>query len=298
MLDIGHDFKQIHPNWFDTMRVTKLPVVRESSSARTTTPSPACARAAWACSSSTPTDGGRAEDHLRVRAVRHRRGRRADHVPPAPRLRRARRVRRRPDLEPIHGSRTCSRTRSNTGGRPAWCSSATCRSAGCRDRGEHSNLTLALERPGASGDQGVYADRVEFDGIKARFPLPDFSGAYKYSGGWGYMRAAGIYRKINWDDTLDDRRFDFTESPTGGAQPQLESEAGREDDHPDAVRVRRRHPELHERRASRYRHRNSVIQPVEHDDADPRRAAADRRRGAVPRSQLRNENSAPASATR
>ena len=25
MLDIGHDFKQIHPNWFDTLRVTKLP---------------------------------------------------------------------------------------------------------------------------------------------------------------------------------------------------------------------------------------------------------------------------------
>jgi hypothetical protein len=22
MLDIGHDFKQINPNWFDTMRVT------------------------------------------------------------------------------------------------------------------------------------------------------------------------------------------------------------------------------------------------------------------------------------
>ena len=25
MLDIGHDFKQIHPNWLDTMRVTRLP---------------------------------------------------------------------------------------------------------------------------------------------------------------------------------------------------------------------------------------------------------------------------------
>ena len=25
MLDMGHDFKQIHPDWFDTMRVTKLP---------------------------------------------------------------------------------------------------------------------------------------------------------------------------------------------------------------------------------------------------------------------------------
>jgi hypothetical protein len=27
MLDIGHDFKQIDPDWFDTMRVTKLPSV-------------------------------------------------------------------------------------------------------------------------------------------------------------------------------------------------------------------------------------------------------------------------------
>ena len=25
MLDIGHDFKQIDPDWFDTLRVTKLP---------------------------------------------------------------------------------------------------------------------------------------------------------------------------------------------------------------------------------------------------------------------------------
>src|SRR4029453_8795281 len=27
MLDMGHDFKQIHPDWFDTLRVTKLPKV-------------------------------------------------------------------------------------------------------------------------------------------------------------------------------------------------------------------------------------------------------------------------------
>ena len=25
MLDIGHNFKQINPNWFDTLRVTRLP---------------------------------------------------------------------------------------------------------------------------------------------------------------------------------------------------------------------------------------------------------------------------------
>ena len=69
--------------------------------------------------------------------------------------------------------------------------------------GTHTAM-IALERPGASGDQGVYADRVELDGIRPRFPLPDFSGAYKYTQNWGYVRAAGILRKINWDDTLED----------------------------------------------------------------------------------------------
>ena len=67
-----------------------------------------------------------------------------------------------------------------------------------------NTLMFALERPGASGDQGIYADRVELDGISARFPIPDLSGAYKHSAGWGYARVAGMLRKINWDDTLVD----------------------------------------------------------------------------------------------
>ena len=46
-------------------------------------------------------------------------------------------------------------------------------------QGRPRAVTLALERPGASGDAGVYADRIELQNIKARFPLPDFSGAYK-----------------------------------------------------------------------------------------------------------------------
>ncbi len=56
---------------------------------------------------------------------------------------------------------------------------------------DSSNLMLALARPGASGDQGVYADRIELQGIQARFPLPDFAAAYKYTGDWGYIRTAG-----------------------------------------------------------------------------------------------------------
>ena len=29
MLDMGHDFKQIHPDWYDTLRVTKLPSFKD-----------------------------------------------------------------------------------------------------------------------------------------------------------------------------------------------------------------------------------------------------------------------------
>ena len=80
-------------------------------------------------------------------------------------------------------------------------------------RGERS-LTLALERPGASGDQGIYADRVEVQNINARFPLPDFSASYKLDEKWGYVRAAGMLRVIKWDDVLDDR-FDLSGDAMG-----------------------------------------------------------------------------------
>ncbi len=79
---------------------------------------------------------------------------------------------------------------------------------------DNSNLMLALARPGASGDQGVYADRIELDGIRPRFPLPDFAAAYKYTGDWGHIRTAGMLRRINWDDTLDDE-FDLSGDATG-----------------------------------------------------------------------------------
>ena len=79
---------------------------------------------------------------------------------------------------------------------------------------EKSNLMFALARPGASGDQGVYADRIELEGIRPRFPLPDFAAAYKYSGDWGHIRTAGILRRIHWDDTLDDA-FDLSGDTTG-----------------------------------------------------------------------------------
>ena len=65
-----------------------------------------------------------------------------------------------------------------------------------------TRLTLALERPGASGDQGVYNEYTELNGIRSKFPVPDFSAEYRSAHDWGYVELAGIVRYIKWEDQL------------------------------------------------------------------------------------------------
>jgi hypothetical protein len=77
-----------------------------------------------------------------------------------------------------------------------------------------SRLTIALERPGASADQGIYEDRVELDGVKSRFPLPDLSAEYRHATNFGYIELAGIVRRIEWEDQ-DGTNPDLTGDATG-----------------------------------------------------------------------------------
>lgn len=63
-----------------------------------------------------------------------------------------------------------------------------------------TRLTIALERPGASADQGVYSDRVELQNVKGRFPVPDLSAEYRQAFGFGYVELAGIARYMKWED--------------------------------------------------------------------------------------------------
>jgi hypothetical protein len=67
-----------------------------------------------------------------------------------------------------------------------------------------NELFLAVERPGASADQGAFADRIELQNVKGHFPAPDFSIHYKRSGDWGHVQIAGIYRYMSWTDTVPD----------------------------------------------------------------------------------------------
>ena len=81
--------------------------------------------------------------------------------------------------------------------------------------GKNHHVTISLEEPGASGDAGEYNEFLASrNGLSARFPVPDLAANYRYSDDWGYVQAAAILRRIQWDDTTDDA-IDVSGSETG-----------------------------------------------------------------------------------
>jgi len=77
-----------------------------------------------------------------------------------------------------------------------------------------SRFAIALERPGASADQGDFAGRIALQDVKGRFPLPDLSAHYRRAGGWGHVQFSGIVRQMKWDD-LNTDQFDLSGDATG-----------------------------------------------------------------------------------
>src|SRR5262249_6111163 len=73
-----------------------------------------------------------------------------------------------------------------------------------------SRVTVALERPGASGDRGDLDDHLDLTNIVGRFPWPDLSAQGRLGRSWGYVQLAGILRGIYWDDLVERDTFDFS----------------------------------------------------------------------------------------
>jgi hypothetical protein len=202
MLDIGHNFKQIHPDWFDTMRVTQLPSFENEFCCDNNTFA-GVRQSRFGVRSAVPTDLGDLKTTFEFEMF----GTGVDAGQTTIRLRHA-----YGEIAGFGAGQTWSPFMDpdvfpNTF--EYWGPTGMVFFRNVQVRwmphleGPHSAI-IAVERPGASGDAGVYADRVELQNIRARFPLPDFSGAYKYSSDWGYVRAAGMLRWIKWDDILDD----------------------------------------------------------------------------------------------
>ena len=75
-------------------------------------------------------------------------------------------------------------------------------------------LTIALERPGASADQGEFADRIELQGVRPRFNLPDLTANVRWTRDWGHFQVAGLLKRMAWVDINDDE-FDLSGSAVG-----------------------------------------------------------------------------------
>jgi DcaP outer membrane protein len=208
MLDIGQDFKQIDPNWFDTMRVTKLPSF-ENEFGEDNRTFAGVRQTRFGVRSSTPTSLGDLKTTFEFELF----GTGPDEGQTTMRLRHA-----YGELGQFGAGQTWSPFMDPDvfpNSLEYWGPTGMVFFRNVQFRWmPMPGLMLALERPGASGDPGVLANRIELQNIQGRFPLPDFSGAYKYTADWGYVRAAGMLRRINWDDTLDDD-FDLSGDATG-----------------------------------------------------------------------------------
>jgi hypothetical protein len=212
MLDIGHDFETIHPNWFDTMRVTRLPSF-ENEFGKSNNTFAGVRQSRLGVRSSTPTALGDLKTTFEFELF----GVGVDEGQTTFRLRHA-----YGEIGQFGAGQTWSPFMDPDvfpNSLEYWGPTGMVFFRNVHVRwmppmsGGHS-VILAAERPGASGDQGVYADRVELQGIRARFPVPDFSAAYKYTQDWGYVRAAAMLRVIKWDDILEDE-FDLSGDATG-----------------------------------------------------------------------------------
>lgn len=64
----------------------------------------------------------------------------------------------------------------------------------------NKQLYIALERPGATADLGTVQDRDILQGVQFRFPAPDVTGRVRYGNQRTYLQISGIFRYIAWDD--------------------------------------------------------------------------------------------------
>ncbi|HEV8047480.1 MAG TPA: DcaP family trimeric outer membrane transporter [Terriglobales bacterium] len=199
MLDSGYDFGQINPNWFDVVRPTQLPSFKNEF-APSGNVYASVRQTRFGVKSSTPTPYGDLNTIFEFELF----GTGVDAGQTTFRLRHA-----YGELGQFGAGQTWSPF-MDIGVFPNtveyWGPSGMVffRNVQVRwmpVRRKTGSVTLALERPGASGDQGVYADRIELINIRPRFNFPDLSGNARIDRNWGYLQMAGIVRKIGWVDT-------------------------------------------------------------------------------------------------
>lgn len=211
MLDAGYQFKQNHPDWFDTVRPTKLPSFGDEFA-----PSGkvyfGVRQSRLGVKSTTPTKYGElrttfefelfgtgAQAGQTIFRLRHAYGEVGQFGAG--------------QYWTVFGDTDAFPNTIEYWGPPGlvWFRNVQVRWMPIKGR---NALTLALERPGTSGDQGVFQDRIELQGIRPKLDLPDLTGNFRLNRGWGHIQFSGMLRRIKWVDIIDDQ-FDLGGSDVG-----------------------------------------------------------------------------------
>jgi hypothetical protein len=211
MTDIGYNFQQIDPAWFDTMRPTKLPSFEDEFGANGQTYAGA-RQSRFGVRAEVPTAVGRLKTIFEYELF----GVGVDAGQTTFRLRHAYGEIGHfgagqfwsPFMDPDVFPNSIEYWGPN--------GMVFYRNVGVRYmpvQGE-TRVTIALERPGATADGGPYQDRLELMDIKAQFPMPDISAEARLAGKLGYVRLSGIVRWIKWNDFAPDA-LDLSGSTVG-----------------------------------------------------------------------------------
>jgi hypothetical protein len=211
MMDAGYDTKQVDPAWYDVMRPTKLPAFKDEFGADGNTFF-GVRQTRFGVKSSTPTDVGTLKTQFEWELF----GTGVDAGQTTIRLRHA-----YGELGKVGAGQTWSPFMDigvfpNTIEYWGPNGMAFFRNVQIRYMPIQGDtyLTIALERPGASGDQGIYSNRVELQDVQVHFPAPDLSAEYHRATGFGYVEIAGILRRVEWEDAGTDA-FDLAGGATG-----------------------------------------------------------------------------------
>jgi hypothetical protein len=212
MLDIGQDFKQIDPDWFDTMRPSKLPAFEDEFGEDNRTFA-SVRQTRFGVRTSSPTSLGALNTTFEFEMF----GVGDDAGQTTIRLRHA-----YGELGKFGAGQYWSPFMDidifpNSVEYWGPTGMVFFRNVHVRwipIRSDTRQVVVAVERPGASNDAGRFEDRIELQDVTGRFPAPDLSGHYRMMGDWGHFQAAGIVRRMSWDDNNDDA-LDLSGSATG-----------------------------------------------------------------------------------
>ncbi|OKL39517.1 DcaP family trimeric outer membrane transporter [Pontibacter flavimaris] len=198
MTDIGYNFDQIDPNWFDAMRVTKLPQYENQFgpdgriffSVRQTR---------LGVNSWTQTPLGQLKGTFEFDLF----GSGPDVGQTAFHLRRAYAELGRFLVGQTENTFTDTDVFPNILDYGAPTSRALLRNIQVRytNAGEQNRWAIGLEQPGATSDEGVYADRIDLQNVRPEFKVPDLTAEYRKVTRNGHIELAGVLKWIRWEST-------------------------------------------------------------------------------------------------